>query len=152
MLKKDCEVCELLPSNNPTFESEYWMATLSPDQGYLGRAYVTIKEHEGSLAELSHSQWQDFADMAKRYETAVTEAFGATLFNWGCLMNHAYQEDNPTPHVHWHVRPRYQEDVELLGRTFTDPDFGQHYDRKHSYKASQEQLQKISAIILRASE
>lgn len=44
-------------------------------------------------------------------------------------MNDAYQEAEPLPHVHWHVRPRYRQPVSFQGREFADPEFGRHYVR-----------------------
>lgn len=51
----NCEVCAVLPTNNPIFETDKWMVSLSPDQDYLGRCHVTLKEHKGDLAELTAS-------------------------------------------------------------------------------------------------
>lgn len=53
----------------------------------------------------------------------------ADVFNWMYFMNNVYQEENPNPHVHWHVRPRYKNPVLFDGQEFTDPDFGKNYDR-----------------------
>ena len=45
-------------------------------------------------------------------------------------MNNAYQETNPVPHVHWHLRTPYSAPVTFEGIEFTDKYFGQHYDRE----------------------
>ena len=42
-------------------------------------------------------------------------------------MNNAYQLTPAKPHVHWHVKPRYDHKVELMGEVFQDPNFGHHY-------------------------
>lgn len=58
-------------------------------------------------------------------------AFGAEMFNWGCLMNNAYKPEieKPYPHVHFHFRGRYRKSVKFAGELFVDEEFGHHYDR-----------------------
>jgi len=104
-----CETCHLLEAANGEvlFETEFWRVTLAADQGYLGRAYVTLLEHRGGLSELTRPQVEDWHDVVIRYEGLVRGVFEAKVFNWGCLMNNAFQLPNPKTHVHWHVRPRY---------------------------------------------
>ena len=48
------------------------------------------------------------------------------MFNYSCLMNNAYR-DNEKPRVHFHFRPRYSSPVTVLGQTFSDHNFGEHY-------------------------
>ena len=49
------------------------------------------------------------------------------MCNWSCLMNNFYKEAAPDPHLHIHVRPRYDKPVMLNGSTYTDNEFGHHY-------------------------
>ena len=42
-------------------------------------------------------------------------------------MNSFYKESEPDPHLHIHVRPRYDKPVVLNGSTYTDSEFGHHY-------------------------
>ena len=35
---------------------------------------------------------------------------------------------NLTPHVHFHIFPRYKAPVEFAGQTFSDSRYGDHYD------------------------
>lgn len=125
------------------FETEHWIAFLAPEQDYLGRFQIEVKGHKGSLSELSAEEWTDFGVLVKKYEAVIKKTFGAEMFNWTCLMNNAYQEEHPNPHVHWHVRPRYNKPIQFAGQEFTDPDFGKHYDRERRTVASDELFQKI---------
>ena len=118
-----------------------------PDQSYLGRTIVELKTHKGSLTELSDEEWTDFGVLVKKYENAIKKSFNADLFNWGCLMNHAYRKEPSNPHVHWHVRPRYKSKVEFEGQEFTDPDFGNHYDRDRNWPAADDLFQKVKVKI-----
>ena len=42
-------------------------------------------------------------------------------------MNSFYKESDPNPHLHIHVRPRYDKPVMLNGNTYTDSESGHHY-------------------------
>lgn len=42
-------------------------------------------------------------------------------------MNSFYRDSEPDPHLHLHVRPRYDHPVEINGNTYTDGEFGHHY-------------------------
>jgi diadenosine tetraphosphate (Ap4A) HIT family hydrolase len=129
------------------FESEYWRVTLAREQSYLGRAYVTAREHRASLPELTTDQWLDLKAVMARYEAAVREAFGADLFNWSCLMNDAFKAEQPEPHVHWHVRPRYQTAPVVNGVSYPDPNFAHQHDRQASRLVSGGELARIAQAI-----
>jgi diadenosine tetraphosphate (Ap4A) HIT family hydrolase len=131
----NCEICPILATSEPglVFETPHWRVTLAKDQTYLGRAFVTAKRHAPNLSALTTGEWDGLKRVIAEYEQAVTAAFGATLFNWGCLMNDTFKSDEPAPHVHWHVRPRYRDTVIANGQAFADPNFAHHYDR-HSQR------------------
>ncbi len=118
------------------FETRFWKIFLSNDQSYLGRCVVVSKRHSEKLSELKQEEWLDFADVVNKLETALKEIFGATMFNWTCLMNDSYKEKQPNPHVHWHFRPRYNHKVEFAELVFEDSEFGHHYDRKRTLEVS----------------
>lgn len=113
--------------NRQIFESEFWKVELSGDQLYLGRAYVICKTKRESLSKLTDDEFSDLHTVIKKYESLLKKTFGATLFNWTCLMNHAYREKPYTPQVHFHIRPRYENDVRVGDIVFHDPNFGDHY-------------------------
>ena len=114
------------------FESKHWEVTLSGDQLYLGRAYVSCKTKRESLSELTEDEFSDLHAVIKKYESLLKNTFKATLFIWSCLMNHAYREKPYTPQVHFHVRPRYEKQVSVSGVIFKDPNFGDHYHLQDS--------------------
>jgi diadenosine tetraphosphate (Ap4A) HIT family hydrolase len=143
----ECGICKLLPNSDPLFDTQYWEVIIAPDQGYLGRCYVTLKEHKGDLAELTKAEWLDYAEVVKKVEEAIRSAFGAIVFNWSCLMNNAFQVSPATPHIHWHLRPRYDKTNSIDGIVFKDPLFGYHYNTGQSQKVSDETLSHIQAKI-----
>jgi len=145
--QKACEVCAILPTNTPLFETNKWAISLAPNQADLGRCYVTLKEHKGDMAELTSEEWLEFADIAKTLEGAIRRAFGADLFNWSCLMNNAFQVSPALPHVHWHLRPRYAQPVIFEGTEFSDPLFGHHYNSGLSKALNSKMMNKLHAAI-----
>ena len=125
----ECINCQVPNPDNLVYETKHWKVVLAPDQSYLGRCYVALKRHCGDLAEMEKEEWLDFAELVKKLEGAMKKSFDATMFNWTCLLNDAYQNNPPNPHVHWHFRPRYSHRVEFAGLLFEDKDFGHHYAR-----------------------
>jgi|SRR3989344_120976 len=130
-------------NKNVIFETPYWKIVLADNQSYLGRSVVILKRHAGSLAELKKEEIFDFLEVAKKLENVMKEIFNATMFNWGCLMNNAYQEAIPKPQVHWHFRPRYRDKVKFDNQIFEDTEFGYHYDSKRKLEVSEESMNKI---------
>lgn len=131
------------------FETEHWTVILNAeDQTYIGRCVVVAKRSVRSMSGLTDEEWLDFAKVVKRLEAACRKAFGATMFNWDCLMNNAYREPTPKPQVHWHFRPRYAKPVQFSGETFTDTEFGSLYARGTDRKVNSELASKIAAAIL----
>ena len=112
---------------NVIFETERWKVILADEQTFLGRAVVLLKRRCEDLAYLNGDEQCDFFLMLRLYENAVRKSFGASLFNWACLMDHAYRNNPAYPQVHWHVRPRYRMLVHFAGEIFVDEDFGSHH-------------------------
>jgi len=120
---------------NLVYTSEHWIVKLNPDQYHLGRCVIVLKRNCESLSELKREEILDFFDLVKKLESSIKKAFGAEMFNWTCLMNDAYKElryenKEPSPQVHWHLRPRYRNTLEVAGEVFKDEYFAHHYPRK----------------------
>lgn len=105
---------------------------LMQEQTYLGRCVIVLKRTCGDLAETTEDEMSDFLTLVRKLENLCRKTFGATMFNWTCLMNNAYQVSPPDPQVHWHFRARYDKSVEVAGKIFTDPNFGHHYLREEN--------------------
>lgn len=127
---------------NTIFETKYWLVKLGSDQTYLGRATIVFKGDKGELSDLSEEEMLDFLSVVKKYEFSLKKMFGATMFNWTCLMNNSFKEKPYSPLVHWHARPRYDHEVLLSDVLFIDPNFAHHYNREANKEVSEE-LQKI---------
>lgn len=148
MAKAKCDTCKMRIHNKYVIlETKYWQIALSDDGRYPGRCYVTLLEHKGSLSQLSKQEWNEFQKLVYRLEAAAIEGLGATMCNWTCLLNNAYQGDPAYPHVHWHFRPRYKSPIILLGKKYEDKEFGRHYrsswDVTSSPKLSDKEQQEL---------
>lgn len=140
-----CDICRIVANpKNVLFETTHWLIMLANDQGYLGRSYITLKNHRGHLSELTKQEWAEYAEIVERLEKAVTAGLNATLFNWSCLVNNAYQKQPASPHIHWHFRPRYRTNQTIDATVFNDPYFGYHYDREQRVYPEDAMLQVIA--------
>ncbi len=128
-VKVKCDACEFLKNpQNQILTTKHWNVGIGNNHAYLGRAYVTLRTHKGSLSSLNDDEWQEFHEIVRKLEKAYKTAFGAEPLNWGCFMNHAFRAEPFNPHVHWHIYPRYHVAPKLAGMTFEDPLFGNFYD------------------------
>ena len=58
-------------------------------------------------------------------------------------MNHFYKDSAPDPHLHIHVRPRYNKPVVLNGNTYIDSEFSHHYALKKSWVIPAEDKEEV---------
>lgn len=135
-MSQSCEVCPFLKSDDEhelaarITQNDHWVATLRyGNQALLGTAYVTARRHVESLPNLSKDEELSFIEIRNQLIIAQRAAFGAEVVNVMCLLNEAFRELEPTPHVHYHLRPRYRVPVTFQGITYTDPEFGRYQRR-----------------------
>jgi len=145
----DCDICSKAGDywDFLIYEEKHWTVYLSPNQAYLGRCAVILNQHVEDMTDLTGEQWRNFAKVSGIMESAIRKAFNATLFNWSCLMNNAFLKKEPHPHVHWHMRPRYNGTRKFDGRVFDDREFGHHYDEKKNTSLDKISLQRIADAI-----
>jgi len=137
----DCPICSWT-SDDPDYlflsQTKFWRICLAPNQSLLGSCVISLKRHCGDLANLTQDELLEFLDVIKRVEESTQRAFGATMFNWSCYMNHAYRQSLPNPHIHWWAIPRYEHDVVFGDLIFQDPHFGNPYDHYRVMNATKE--------------
>ena len=129
-----CDWCNLSEEDKhfQLCESKSWAVFLADEQDYIGRCILVLKRHCGSLSELTEEEWDELRRLVCKAEECLKAVLGATLCNWSCLMNSFYKDATPAPHLHIHVRPRYDKPVMINGNTYTDSEFGHHYALKKS--------------------
>ena len=84
--------------------------------------YCIITCNKETLSELNEEEWLELGEL----ETITKKLFDATMFNFACLMNNAYK-DNEIPHVHFHFVPRYKNALKLFGKIYKDKHFGYNF-------------------------
>ena len=124
-----CSWCDLSEEDKmfQVYDGEFWSVFISDEQDYIGRCILVLKRHCHSMSELTGDEWEELHGLVCKVEACLKAVLGAALCNWRCLMNNFYKEASPDPHLHIHVRPRYDKPVILNGNTYTDSEFGHHY-------------------------
>ena len=93
-------------------------------QEYPG--YCIISSNKESLSDLSKEEWEELGILEKELERVCRKVFNTTMFNFCCLMNNAYR-DNEKPHVHFHFVPRYKNFLNLFNKIYKDRHFGYNF-------------------------
>ncbi len=107
------------------YKGKYWEVVFgSWSQDHPG--YCIIGNNKESLSELENEAWVELGKIEKELERVCKKVFGATMFNFCCLMNNAYRDDE-TPRVHYHFVPRYKEEFKLFGKVYKDRHFGYNF-------------------------
>ena len=124
-----CDWCDLSEEDKrfQVYEGKAWSVFLSDEQDYIGRCILVLKRHCPSLSGLTDDEWDELRDLVCKVESCLKTVLGATLCNWSCLMNSFYKKTAPDPHLHIHVRPRYDTPVMINGNAYADGEFGHHY-------------------------
>lgn len=120
-------------------------------QDFLGQCIIS--GHKESLADMTKDEWVELGELEKELERVCKKVFGSTMYNFCCLMNNAYR-DNETPHVHFWFFPRYKEKVDIFNKVFIDKHFGYNFWKWNNNKIkcqkdifTQEERLKIFEII-----
>ena len=104
------------------YESKNWeVVFVDWCQEFVGDCIISSNKE--SLSELTSEEWEELGLIEKELERVSKKLFNATMFNFACLMNNAYR-DNEKPHVHFHFIPRYKNELNILGKVYKDKHFG----------------------------
>ena len=141
----NCDWCSLSEEDKrfQVYDGEFWYVFLSDEQDYIGRCIFVLKRHCGLLSELTEDEWEELRKLICKVEACLKAVLGAALCNWSCLMNNFYKEAAPDPHLHIHVRPRYDKPVMLNGSIYNDNEFGHHYALNKSGIISAEDKEEV---------
>ena len=75
---------------------------------------------------MTKEEWIELGELEKELERVCTKVFNTTMFNFACLMNNAYR-DNEKPHVHFWFVPRYKNELKLFNKVYKDRHFGYNF-------------------------
>ena len=117
-----------------TVVKEYtnWVVMLRPKQVTLGSLVLAEKSDAESYADISDNAMAEQQRIIRDIESNLKAMFGAEKFNYLMLMM-------VDPNVHFHVLPRYSQDKEFQGKTFTDPNWSGPPDLKKVHDLSDDE-------------
>ena len=115
----NCSLCP--PVRGVVLNNDLWTLVLNENQATLGRVFFALNRHETNIAALSPDEVASLWAFLGATKAALTALFAPEHFNYMFLMN-------LTPHVHFHIFPRYAGRREFAEQTWTDTRFGDHYD------------------------
>lgn len=98
----------------------YWQVIANHNQDYLGKVMLVLLRHETDVTALTSAEQAEFWQLLSAVRRGLSALFHPDHFNYAFLMN-------GDRHVHFHVIPRYAEDRQFAGHTFTDGRLGEHY-------------------------
>lgn len=107
------------------YESNNWEVVFCDwCQDFVGQCIISSNKE--SLSDLTSEEWEELGALEKELERVCKKLFNTTMFNFTCLMNNAYR-DNEKPHVHFWFFPRYKNDLKLFNKIYKDKHFGYNF-------------------------
>ncbi len=136
-----CTLCP--PTRGVILPNDHWTLVLNDNQATLGRVFFALNRHETDIAALSDTEVLSLWAFVREAKSALTALFAPEHFNFMFLMN-------LTPHVHFHIFPRYAGEREFAGQAFTDSRYGDHYDPAESRALSANAEEQLVAALRHA--
>ena len=99
--------------------------------------WCNITESDKKYLLVNGEEWAELKSLVEKLEAVITKSLGANMFNWSCLMNDFYKSETPNPHLHIHVRPRYNAPITIKGKTYNDEEYAHHYDNHKQNKLTE---------------
>jgi diadenosine tetraphosphate (Ap4A) HIT family hydrolase len=107
-----CELCETL-GGELIWQDEFCRVVLLDDVDYPGFCRVILNSHTKEMTDLTPQERQQLMAVVFATEQVVREILQPEKINLASL-------GNKTPHLHWHVIPRFK-----LDRHFPNPIWGE---------------------------
>jgi len=99
---QNCALC--LPCNLPVlWQDDFCRVVLLNDADYPAYCRVELLEHIKEMSDLPSQQRARMMKVVFAVETSIREIFQPDKINLASL-------GNKTPHIHWHVIPRFEND------------------------------------------
>ena len=106
----DCELCNLAVA--PVYRNDKLSVILVDDLAYPGFCRVIWNEHVKELSDLTPADRMLLNDAVWHVELALREVLAPGKINVASL-------GNMTPHIHWHVIPRFADDAHFPNPVWT---------------------------------
>ena len=105
-----CELCNLAVA--PIYRDDKLAIILVDDAAYPGFCRVIWNEHVKEMSDLAPAERMRLNDAVWHVELALREVMAPGKVNVASL-------GNMTPHLHWHVIPRYADDAHFPNPVWT---------------------------------
>jgi len=107
-----CELCDS-PGGELIWQDAFCRVVRIEDLNYPGYCRVILNSHIKEMTDLGSRERERLMSVVFAVEQAVRETLQPEKINLASL-------GNMTPHLHWHIIPRYRQD-----KTFPNPIWGQ---------------------------
>ena len=141
-----CKRIEMIKNNeNPYFvkELETGYVVIGDHQHFKGYTLFLCKEHKTELFQLDRDFKLKYLEEMSIVAEAVSKAFGAEKMNYELL-------GNGETHLHWHLFPRREGDIENYGNGGRGPVWWYPMDKMYSADncPSKEELEEMKNKLL----
>lgn len=148
-----CFVCDRIAmikdGTNPYFVKELEMGyvVMGDNQHFKGYTLFLCKEHKIELFQLDYEKKMKFLDEMSIVAEAVSKAFGAEKINYELL-------GNGDAHIHWHLFPRRNGDIENYGNNGKGPVWWYPMEKMYcdSNRPTNEELKEMKTKLLEELE
>jgi diadenosine tetraphosphate (Ap4A) HIT family hydrolase len=108
-----CEFCHS-PGGAVLWQNDLCRVVRVDEPDYPGFVRVILGRHATEMADLGEDERDRFMAVVFAVETAVRDTMKADKMNLASL-------GNQTPHLHWHVVPRFRDDRHFPGPVWALP-------------------------------
>ncbi len=98
----ECELCES-PGGEVVWESDLCRVVMVGDPDYPGFCRIILQRHLREMTDLPKQERVQLMNVLFAVETAIRTLYQPDKINLASL-------GNMTPHVHWHLIPRWHDD------------------------------------------
>lgn len=103
-MKKDCVLCQPLQNEELLVQGEKWRVILAAETTYPGFCRVIWQDHIAEMTDLKERDREELMRVVWLVEKAIRDVMAPEKINLASL-------GNMVPHLHWHVIPRFSDDV-----------------------------------------
>lgn len=108
--QKECVFCEIIEGERDQtvlLETEAYICFLDKFPVTDGHALVAPKTH---IESLDQADWNTLFQFLQQAHTEIKEQYNSDATNIG--VNNGQEAGQTIPHLHWHIIPRYEGDLE----------------------------------------
>lgn len=107
-----CELCNSV-GGEPLWQDDLCRVVLVEDRDYPGFCRVILNRHVREMTDLDAEARQRLMDVVFAAERALRQLLQPAKINLASL-------GNMTPHLHWHVIPRFADDRHFPGSVWSE--------------------------------